>query len=178
MLAPYPEVDESAVNPDAEKEMDWIQTFILGIRKIRGEYNISPGKPLTVSLQNGNQHDQELLQKHQTSLEKLCKTDAIVWLEEDEGNDEAARSATALVGQMRLLIPMAGLIDKQAEIDRLNKLLDKESKELQRISAKLNNQSFVDKAPENVVNAEKDKAQRAEVSIQQLKQQLEKIQAL
>jgi len=175
MIAPYPLSDQSMRNDDAESEMQWIQSFILGVRKIRGEMNISPGKPLPVLLQNGSHDDKRLLEKHQTSLEKLCRTESIVWLASDA---EAPQSAIALVGEMRLLIPMAGLIDKQAEIDRLSKLIAKESKELERLNNKLNNKEFTAKAPEKVVAAEKDKAKRAESSLQQLKQQLEKIQAM
>jgi len=175
MLAPFPQTDSGLIRDDAESEMRWIQSFILGVRKIRGEYNISQGKALPVLLQNGSDADNALLRKHQISLKKLCNTESIVWLEADQ---EAPHSSTALIGEMRILIPMAGLIDKQAEIDRLNKLLTKEVKELERLASKLNNQEFIAKAPEKVIAVEKEKAKRAETSIEQLKSQLEKIQAM
>jgi len=175
MLAPYPVANRNLISAQAENEMQWVQSFILGVRKIRGEYNISPGKPLPVLLQNGSDSDEALLHKHQSSLSKLCNTDSIVWL---KANQVAPHSSTALVGEMRVLIPMAGLIDKQAEIDRLNKLLSKETKELERLASKLNNEEFISKAPEKVIAVERDKAKRSETSIEQLKQQLEKIKAM
>jgi len=173
MIAPYPLADKSSINSDAEQEMQWIQAFILGVRKIRGEYNISPGKALGVMLQNGSAQDKKLLQRHQSGLEKLCRTESVTWL--DAGQD-APTSATALVGEMRILIPMAGLIDKQAEIDRLNKLLNKDLKDFDSVSKKLNNPQFIAKAKEQVVNLEKEKAQRLQTSIEQLKLQLKKIE--
>ena len=87
-------------------------------------------------------------------------------------------SATSLVEQMEILVPMAGLIDKAAETARLSKEIDKLQKDLQRISGKLNNPAFVDKAPAEVVAKEKQKQAAQQQSLDKLQQQLEQISAL
>ena len=171
----YPEQDAALLDADAIKEMEWVKNFILGIRKIRGEMNIPPGKPLPVLLQNGNDNDQQLLEKHQLLLSTLAKTETIQWL---QAEDKAPESAIALVGNMRLLIPMAGLIDKEAEIARLNKGIDKLENDVQRGNSKLQNANFVDRAPADVVEKERQKVAEMQSAIDNLRTQLEKIKKL
>ena len=175
MSQAYPEQDASLLDPDAIKEMEWVKNFILGIRKIRGEMNIPPGKPLPVLLQNGSADDQQLLEKHQLLLSTLAKTESIQWLQAD---DKAPESAIALVGNMRLLIPMAGLIDKEAEIARLTKGIEKLEKDVQRIASKLENANFVDRAPADVVEKERQKLAELQSALDNLRTQLEKIKKL
>ncbi|WP_455201043.1 class I tRNA ligase family protein, partial [Kaarinaea lacus] len=175
MSQAYPEQDTSLLDADAIKEMEWVKNFILGIRKIRGEMNIPPGKPLPVLLQNGDAADQQLLEKHQLLLSTLAKTESIRWLQAD---DKAPESAIALVGNMRLLIPMAGLIDKEAEIARLSKGIEKLEKDVQRITSKLENANFVDRAPADVVEKERQKLTELQSALDNLRAQLEKIQKL
>ena len=175
MLAPWPQPDSSRIDRDAEREMQWVMDFILGIRKIRGEMNIPPGKPLPVLLQNGSAQDMAWLEAHQPYITTLARTASIRWL---EASEPAPESATALVGQMRVLIPMAGLIDKEAELARLGKEIDKLRNELQRVEGKLGNASFVERAPAAVV--EKERARLAELrdSLEQLEAQRERIKVL
>jgi valyl-tRNA synthetase len=148
MLQPYPEADNNLINEQAITETNWVMNFILGIRRIRGEMNIAPGKPLTVLLQNGSDSDQAFFNNSQNYLLKLGRLQSISWLTE---NDNAPESAIALVGNMKILIPMAGLIDKEAELARLEKEIQKIHKELPRIKGKLNNPKFIDKAPAAVI---------------------------
>lgn len=175
MTQPYPIGDDSKIDEVAEAEMQWVMDFIVGVRKIRSGMNIPPSKPLPVLLQNGNDRDKQLLEANQRFLSNLAKTESITWL---EATDEAPESATSLIGEMKLLVPMAGLIDTEAELTRLNKEIDKLSKELQRINGKLSNAGFVDKAPAAVVEKEKAKAAEVQASMTQLKEQLEKIKRL
>jgi valyl-tRNA synthetase len=171
----YPQPDTSLLDPDAIREMEWVKNFILGIRKIRGEMNIPPGKPLPVLLQNGNDDDQQLLEQHQLLLSTLAKTETIQWLQADE---KAPESAIALVGNLRLLIPMAGLIDKEAEIARLNKGIEKMDKDVQRGNSKLQNANFIDRAPAEVVEKERQKVADMQSALDNLRTQLEKIKKL
>ena len=175
MTQPYPVCDENKIDEAAEAEMQWVMDFIVGVRKIRSGMNIPPSKPLPVLLQNGNDRDKQLLESNQRFLATLAKTESITWL---EATDDAPESATSLMGEMKLLVPMAGLIDTEAELTRLNKEIDKLSNELQRINGKLSNAGFVDKAPAAVVEKEKAKAAEVEASMTQLKEQLEKIKRL
>ncbi|MEJ2142442.1 MAG: valine--tRNA ligase [Gammaproteobacteria bacterium] len=175
MLQPYPEADSSKINESAMQEIEWVRTFIVGIRQIRSGMDIKPGKPLPVLLQNGTDNDRELSKKHRSYLESLAKIESITWLADDE---EAPESATALVGEMKILIPMAGLIDKDAEAARLNKEIEKLSKDIQRVEGKLNNDNFISKAPDTVVQKERDKLAEMQKSLTGLSEQLEKISRL
>ncbi len=175
MLQPYPVADEQQINPQAITEINWIMSFILGIRRIRGEMNIAPGKPLSVLLQNGSDSDRAILQNSLNYLLKLGRLEAIDWLDDSEA---APESAIALVGEMKILIPMAGLIDKQAELARLEKEIQKIQKELPRIEGKLNNPNFIDKAPAAVIDKEKQKMAALQSSLSNLNDQLKKIQSL
>ena len=171
---PYPQPDESLVDRAAGDEMEWVKQFVLGIRKIRSGMNIDPRRPLPVLLQNGSVEDRRRLRANQHYLESLGRVDSVEWLIDRE----APESATALVGDMKLLIPMAGLIDKEAEQTRLNKDLDRKRSELERIENKLGNPNFVEKAPAAVVEKEKAKAGDLECAIRQLEEQMQKIAAL
>ncbi len=175
MLQPYPVSDDKLVDHESEKQIQWLKQFILGIRQIRGEMNISPGKPLPVILENASDRDKSILDITRHYLDFLAKTESVTLLNPDEN---APESATALVGNMKILIPLAGLIDKQAELDRLNKEIGKISGEIKRLEGKLGNPNFVDKAPEAVVAKERDKLAAAQEAFSHLNGQLEKITAL
>jgi len=174
MLQQYPEFNESHLDTNAIEEVEWIKQFILGIRKIRGEMNIAPGKPLPVLLQNGSEQDKQRVDQHELLISTLAKTESIQWLE----SDNAPESAIALVGSMRILIPMAGLIDKEAEISRLTKNIEKMQQEVKRGEAKLKNSNFVDRAPPQVVAKEQQKVDDARAAVSDLEIQLEKISKL
>ena len=175
MLQPYPELNEGDIDARAEADIEWVKGVIEGVRNIRGEMNISPAKAIPVLIKNGNTEDQRRLEENRQFLITLAKLETIVWLAE---GDEVPMSATSLVKQMEILVPMAGLIDKEAETARLTKEIEKLQKDLDRISGKLNNPKFVDKAPQEVVNKEKDKQAAQRQSLDKLQQQLEQISTL
>ncbi|WP_455202995.1 valine--tRNA ligase [Kaarinaea lacus] len=171
----FPQADESQINTQAIDEVEWIKTFTLCVRKIRGEMNISPAKPLPVLLQDGSDKDRSLLQAHGLFVQALAKAESIKWLDNTE---QAPESAACLVGNMKVLIPMAGLIDKDAEITRLGKELEKLEKERQFVENKLNNANFVERAPAQVVDKEKQRQTEISSAIENLKTQLARIQKL
>ena len=171
----FPETEKELINDVAEIEINWLKEFILGIRKIRGEMNISPGKPLPCYIKDFNAKDETYIDQNKSILFTLAKLDSIDLL---SPNDEEAESAIALVGEMKILIPLAGLIDKGAEQDRLNKEIEKLLRLQSQFSAKLNNTKFINGAPEAVVNNEKEKLATAEAALKDLQQQLEKISKL
>ncbi|MBT3457682.1 MAG: valine--tRNA ligase, partial [Thiotrichales bacterium] len=153
----------------------WLKQFILGIRKIRGEMNISPGKPLPCFIKSYSKKDQSYIENNKAMLFALAKLDTVDLLSVD---DEEPESAIALVGKMKILIPLAGLIDKGAERERLNKEIEKLVKLKSQFSAKLNNEKFINGAPKAVVKNEKEKLASAESALKDLEQQLEKISKL
>jgi valyl-tRNA synthetase len=175
MLQAYPVYDETPIDTAAIAQTQWLMQFILGVRRIRGEMNIAPSKPLPVLLQNGSAADEQSLTNNRSYLQKLARLESITWLSPDEASPE---SAIALVGDMKILIPMAGLIDKDAELARLNKEIQRINKELPRVAGKLSNPSFVDKAPPDVIDKEKAKLADLHSILNNLEQQQRKIQSL
>jgi valyl-tRNA synthetase len=175
MLQAFPEAESSLLDQQALDEMSWLQQFVLGIRQIRSGYDIKPGKQLTVLLNNGSEQDQHRLQQNESMLKNLARLEAIVWL---NAGDEVPESATALVGDMQLLIPMAGLIDVEAERQRLNKEIEYNQGFIIKLEAKLANENFVSRAPENVVAAERQKLADTQSKLKSLTEQLEKLSSL
>jgi valyl-tRNA synthetase len=175
MQQPYPAPDSGMVDEDASSEIDWVRTFIVGVRKIRSGMNIDPRKPLPVLVQDGSDTDRDRLQRNRHYLGSVGRIEDVTWL---DAKDSAPESATALVGDMKLLIPLAGLIDKQAENIRLSKELERKTGELERCEKKLANASFVDKAPAAVVDKERARANELQSAIASLQEQQRRILAL
>ena len=172
MLQPFPEVDASADDNDAVSDIEWVQQFILGVRQIRGEMDISPGKPLPVLLQHSSSNDRKRSETHAGLLRGVGRVESVTVLGADE---EPPAAATALLGELRLLVPMKGVIDVDAERARLEKQLEKVNVDLARTSGKLGNEKFVNNAPVDVVTKEKQRAADFEKTISQLNEQLEKL---
>jgi valyl-tRNA synthetase len=175
MLRPYPEVSAAADNAEADADIEWVKQFILGIRQIRGEMDISPGKPLPVILQGASESDLRRIESQSLLLQRVGRVESVETLAE---GSEPPASATALLGDMRLLVPMKGLIDVEAERARLMKQHDKINLELKKSMSKLANEKFVNNAPPEVVTQERERIQEFERTIVQLNEQLEKLDEL
>ncbi len=175
MHQPYPVADESLADAEAVAEMEWVMGCILGVRKIKGEMNIAPGKPVPVLLANASAQDAAWLRNSRPYLDFLARTESVEVLPD---GDDGPESAVALVGEMKLLIPLAGLIDKDAELARLDKEMAKLLQEIERTEKKLQNPAFVDKAPDAVVQKERDKLDTAKHARIELQAQADKIRAL
>jgi valyl-tRNA synthetase len=175
MKKDFPVSEPQLISPSAEKEIKWLQTFILGVRQIRGEMNISPSKLLPCIVQNFSNEDEKYLEGNVNVIKALAKIEQIDKL---PSSDEAPESATVLVGNMKIFIPLAGLIDKEQEISRLTKEIEKLTKLESQFSNKLNNEKFVNGAPAQVVIKEKEKLSTTQSAIMDLTAQLNKISAL
>ncbi len=175
MLAPYPEQDEEKIDADAERDIAWLKSLVLGVRKIRGEMSISPAKPLPILLANWHDEDRARFERNADFIKQLAKLESVEWL--DDEND-APESAMALAGEMKILIPLAGLIDRDAEIERLEKEIAKLRGNLEKTEARLNNPSFAGKAPPTVVEQTRKQAEEQRAALAQLEKQLEKIRKL
>jgi len=172
MLQPYPEHNSNRINRASVDTIQWVMDFVLGVRKIRSGMNIKPGKPLPVLLQNTSDQDTKRLAESLHYLKSLARIESVDVLNTE---DQAPESATALVGDMKVLIPMAGLIDKQEEMTRLNKEIAKLDQEIKRLEAKLSNENFTSRAPEVVVDKERKKLDEQSRAMQSLQDQLERI---
>ena len=175
MLQPFPRHRAPLVDEAAEAEMQWVMQFILGIRKIKGEMNIAPGRPVPVLLADSSEQDRRNATQHRAFLDFLARTESITVLEPGDAGPE---SATALVGNMKILIPLAGLIDKDAELARLDKEIGRYRQDIERSEKKLQNPNFVDKAPAEVVQKQRDKLDQDKAALADLSAQAEKIRRL
>jgi valyl-tRNA synthetase len=175
MLQPYPLEDSTMKDSAAEAEVDWLKGVILAIRNIRGEMDIPPGKVIPVLFRNGNENDRQLLEGNRQYLTRLAKLESVQWLEADA---ELPPAATQLHGELEILVPMAGLIDTEAEIARLNKEIAKLQGVLEGITKKLANEKFVANAPAEVVEKERDKQAGLQASLAALQGKLETLQQL
>jgi valyl-tRNA synthetase len=175
MLQPYPEPNEHDIDLRANEDIEWLKVVIEGVRNIRGEMNIPPGKELSVLLRKGDENDRLRLSKNSQYLRKLAKIIQIDWLAAD---DAVPLAATALAGELEILVPMAGLIDKDAEITRLNREIGKLEGDLTRLQGKLANAAFVDKAPAAVVAKEQDKMHAQRQALETLREQIQRIRGI
>ncbi|MDH5353023.1 MAG: valine--tRNA ligase [Gammaproteobacteria bacterium] len=175
MLQPYPQPEADKIDESAIEELDWVKQFIMGVRQIRSEMDIKPGKPLPVICQNGSDFDRQKIDHNRDLLIALAKLESIDWL---EATDQPPESATSLVGDMSLLIPLAGLIDKDAELQRLQKKMQKLEQEVKRLEGKLNNAKFIANAPDDVVSKEKEKLADAQSALASLQAQADRIAAM
>lgn len=175
MVQPFVQYDESKRNAQASGDIEWLKQCIVGIRNIRGEMDISPNKPLPVLAKNVSTQDQRRFSDVATVLNRLARIESFTVLNAD---DTAPASATAMVGEMELLIPMAGLIDKDAELARIAKAAEKIEKDRSRTAGKLNNESFVSKAPPAVIEKEQGKLADMDMQLAKLAEQRATIEAL
>ncbi len=154
---------------------EWVKQFIVAIRNIRGEMDISPSKPLNVLLAHAGDEDIRRLEQNRNFLSSLAKLEEVTVL---ASADEAPACATAMVGKLEIMIPMAGLIDVEAELARIAKQLDKAQKGLEQVEKKLANEKFVSNAPEAVLEKEKSKLAEFSDAKAKLLEQKAKIESL
>ncbi|WP_165666464.1 valine--tRNA ligase [Metapseudomonas otitidis] len=175
MLQPWPVANESRIDAAAEGDIEWVKTLMLGVRQIRGEMKISMAKRIDIIVANTNAEDLRRLADFEPLLNKLAKLESVRVLANDE---EAPMSATALVGDMQVLVPMAGLIDKDAELARLDKEIQRLDGEVKRVGGKLANEGFVAKAPAEVLEKERAKLAEAQQALTNLTEQRGRIASL
>ena len=175
MRAAWPQAMAYASDLEAEQQVQWLQAVILGIRQIRGEMDISPARKLPLLVRNASATDQGRLQTLDLLLARLAGLESVQLLGTD---DVAPASASAVAGDMTLLVPMAGLIDPAAELARLGKRLDKNRQEITKATAKLGNVNFVANAPPEVVATERERIAQFEKVNESLARQIEVVQGL
>jgi valyl-tRNA synthetase len=173
MLQPYPEAGET--NAEAERDIAWLQQVLQGIRGIRAELNVPPGKPLDIAYQAGDDTDRERQQRFAALLQGVGRINASEWLD-----DEADTSAysVALVGKLKVLVSLKGLVDVEDELARLGKLLQRELANLKRSEGKLGNNRFVDNAPAEVVEQERQRLAAHQDKVAGFEAQINKLDKL
>jgi valyl-tRNA synthetase len=175
MLEDYPAPADFGPDADAGAEIEWLKGFIVGIRQIRGEMNLSPSRPLRVQLQGYGDRDRQRVEANRLCIDRLARIERIDWLGPEE---KAPGAATALLGDMRILIPLAGLVDTGKEIERLEKQLAKLARDIEQTQKKLANERFVANAPPDVVGKERERADELDQRSMQLRRQLETLREI
>ncbi len=175
MLQRYPRYDESLINMKATREIQWTQDFILGVRRIKSEMDIAPGKAVSILLANTSDSDRMRLETARPYINFLTKAESINIINDE---DDAPEAAIALVGTMKILIPLAGLIDRDAELVRLQREINRLEDEVKRLNGKLANNSFLTRAPEVIVNGEREKLANARTALENLNEQKKRIERL
>ena len=161
MLSAYPTVEKSAINESIEEEVEWLKAIVQSIRTIRSEMSISPGKRIPLTLRNVTEELLTRIEKYGPTLQSLARLTSIACL---NANEDVPISASAVVGDMELLIPMADLIDKASELNRLEREISKLDKDIALARTKLSNPHFADKAPAEIIQKEREKLTQAELS--------------
>ena len=170
MRQPYPRPEPSLIDEEALREMSWVQDFIRAVRRIRGEMNIRPGLRIPVLVQNAGPRERSLLDVHRRYL---VSGGGLAGIDRLPGDESAPQAATALLGGMKLLIPLEGLIDIEAERMRLGREIDRQARELKRSEGKLENAQFVARAPSEVVARERERARELSDALGRLRGQLD-----
>ena len=164
MVSPFPEYREAQTNEAIEKEMALIMEVITGIRNIRGEMNLNPGLKLNVLVKTQSSETQQTLKYHGEYVRELARVEK---LEAGSNIVKPKVSASSVLGEMDLIIPLEGMMDFQEERNRVEKELKKIEKDLIFLDKKLSNPNFVKKAPVDII--EKDEQRKKSLSLKQVK---------
>jgi valyl-tRNA synthetase len=175
MVAPYPQPDPALANPEAEAEMNLVMATITAIRNIRGEMNVPPATQVEVFLHSPETEAVATLNRHQQAIKILARVQE---LHCNAHGGPPAAAAKAVVNQVDIFMPLTGIIDFSEEARRLEKEMQKLSKDLDQAQRKLSNEDFLAKAPAEVVAKEKEKLQGWTEKLTKLKTHRERIREL
>jgi valyl-tRNA synthetase len=159
----------------AEDAVEWLRAVLTNVRRIRSEMNIAPGRTIPLLFAGGTPHQRELADRFGAQIAFLARTESQRCLEPGEAEPAAA---AAIVGEMRILIPLAGLIDVGAEKIRLAKEIKRIEGEIAKCNGKLANANFVANAPAEVVAQEQQRLKDFATTIAALNEQLARLSDL
>ncbi len=173
MISKWPEYDESSYRPEEEKKMEMVMEAIKAIRNVRAEMNVVPSRKAKVMIVTGNEEVKAAMEEGKMYFERLASASEVVILAEKQGIPEGAVSAQ--MNGAEIYLPLEDLVDFEKELERLNKEKDNLEKELQRVKGKLENQGFVAKAPQNVIEEEKAKAKKYQDMLEKVLERINSI---
>ena len=174
MLELWPEPQPDLDDTEAVRSMTWVKDLVLAIRRVRGDLDLAPGRQIPVLVVDPNDAERRRLADGAPYVRALARAGTIDVL---EAGVPVPKAATALLGGLEILVPLEGLIDRDAEIARLERQLGKIEKDLGRSRAKLENPSFRERAPASVVEKERRRSASLEASIGKLEAQLETLRS-
>jgi len=173
MLQPFPDIKEAKFDIEAVREIEWVKAFIMGIRRIRAERDIAPGKKLPVQIKGGTKEEKNYLKNNIRSLQTLGRIESITETEIEPGD-----AVVTLAGDMALFVPLADLIDLDAELIRQKTELGKRKNEQAILEKKLSNEKFVNRAPKEVVDKERKRMEIIATAIETLEKQVIRVQQI
>jgi valyl-tRNA synthetase len=169
MIEAIPNIKDFTSDAEAEEELDWIKEFVSNIRQIRGEMRLNPSQALPVKVSGAQASDHARIEKFKTYLISLAKLESIEFV---NNTNAISGAATSLMGKMRLLVPLVGIINPETERNRLKKQRDHAEEDLAKCRKKLKNAQFLKNAPEDVVTKEREKKVKFIQRLEQLNNQL------
>jgi valyl-tRNA synthetase len=173
MVQPFPQAGSE--HREAENDIEWLKEIVQGVRRVRSELNLPPGKQLDIWLQSGTEQDRSRHHRFEQVLSQLGRIQSSLWVEEDA---DTSQCAVALAGDLKLMIPLKGLVDVEEELTRLNKQLAREDADLRKSEAKLGNRRFVDNAPAAVVEQERERLVNHQANVTNLQQQIDQLKSM
>ena len=174
MRAPYPTPTEFTLDAAAETEIAWLRTVVSGLRGIRGELGLDPGRRMPVTVHGADALTRERIARHGREIAFLARTEPV----RSQPDAAAETSATTLVGEVTWAIPLAGLVNAAAELARLDKTLMRLEAERRRLLAKLANAAFLARAPTEIVAHERQRLAETDVALERYRAQHARIAAL
>jgi valyl-tRNA synthetase len=173
MLQPFPQ--GAPGDEAAEQDVEWVKAVVQGVRRVRSELNLPPSQALDVLYQAGEESDRERQRRFDGILSQLARIRSSDWAADD---DDTAQCAVSLVGDLKVLIPLKGLVNVEEELGRLRRQLEKESAELRKSEGKLSNSRFVENAPETVVEQERERLAAHQARVENLQRQVRQLEDL
>ena len=174
-LAAFPEAKTDLIDKGAQQEVDWLKAFIISVRTIRSEMAIPPSKQVPILCRHGNATDKTRVDEHALFLSTLAKIESIEWLTDDAFIPPAA---TGMIGELEILIPLAGLIEPAAELSRLQKEMTKLHNERQKLQAQLDNSGYVQKAPAELIAKIRERVHELDHMTMTLQQKLLQVERM
>ena len=152
MLQAFPIADDFKCDPDADASLEWLKQVITAVRNIRGERSIAPKTPIRVVLSNSNERDRRLAAENESLIRRLGNASDVVC----EENVDRLQGSIQFVNQLKIIVPFIDDADIEAERKRLSKELDRVLKDWQGVKRKLDNPNFVARAPEDIVQRQRE----------------------
>jgi valyl-tRNA synthetase len=156
MVSSYPRCNPEKSDEDAEGQMALIIDVVNSVRNVRWEMNVPPAQKVEVILASKNARSREVLSQHRVYVENLARAERITVVEQVEKPESAA---TAVAQDVEIVMPLKGIIDFAEEERRLKKEINKLEKDLATVTRKLSSEDFLRKAPPDIIEKEKSKAQ-------------------
>ncbi len=167
--------EPGATDPEAQADIDWLKQVLQGTRRIRSELNLAPSLRLAIRFQGGDAGDRARFEQFEPLLASLARAESFGWFNADA---DTSKCAVALVGDLKVLIPLEGLVDVQSELGRIEKLMAKEQADLERSRTKMGNRRFVENAPAEVVEQEKERLATHEANVERFREQVRRLESL